>query len=89
MLTGAAFAVPSVARWRVWLAMIRHLRHLRSAGIGAAERSPNVLIGGDAAHRLEQQLIHPLVEYLSSGQEQLGMGATEYARRRRMPAHTA
>ena len=47
--------------------MIRHLRHLHSAGIRAAEGSSNIFIGGEAAHRLEQQLIEALVECLSNG----------------------
>ena len=47
--------------------MIRHLRHLHSAGIRAAERSSNISIGGEAAHGLEQQLIEALVECISSG----------------------
>src|SRR6516225_3252160 len=36
-LTGVTFAVPSAARWRLRPAMIRHLRHLYSAGIDASE----------------------------------------------------
>jgi AraC-like DNA-binding protein len=47
--------------------MIRHLRHLHSAGIRAAEDSSNMFIGGEAAHGLEQQLIEALVECLSNG----------------------
>jgi AraC-like DNA-binding protein len=66
-LTGGTFAVPSAARWRPRPAMIRHLRHLHSAGIRAAEGSSNILIGGEAAHGLEQQLIEALVECLSNG----------------------
>ena len=115
--------------------MIRHLRHLYSAGIETIERRSNTFIGGEAAHGLEQQLIGALVECLSQGaaseaapatrqhqdvavrfeallqtqpdrslrvaeicaalgvsaralrtccEEQLGMGATEYVRLRRM-----
>jgi AraC-like DNA-binding protein len=66
-LTGGTFAVPSAARWRLRPAMIRHLRHLHSAGIRAAEGSSNIFIGGEAAHGLEQQLIEALVECLSNG----------------------
>jgi transcriptional regulator GlxA family with amidase domain len=47
--------------------MIRHLRHLHSAGIRAAEGSSKMFIGGEAAHGLEQQLIEALVECLSNG----------------------
>jgi AraC family ethanolamine operon transcriptional activator len=141
-LTGAVFAVPSAARWwRPRPAMMRHLRHLHSAAIGTVESRSNVLIGGEAAHGLEQQLIDALVDCLSNGsaieatsatrehqdvagrfeallqaqpeqalpmaemcsalgvpartlriscEEQLGMGPTEYVRRRRMQlAHRA
>lgn len=66
-LTGANFAVPSAARWRLRPAMIRHLRHLYSAGIETIERRSNTFIGGEAAHGLEQQLIEALVECLSNG----------------------
>jgi len=66
-LTGETFAVPFAARWRPRPAMIRHLRHLHSAGIRAAERSSNIFFGDEAAHGLEQQLIETLVECLSNG----------------------
>jgi AraC-like DNA-binding protein len=65
-LTGAPFAVTS-ARWRLRPATIRHLRHLYSAGIDASERRSSVLIGNEAAHGLEQQLIEALIECLSTG----------------------
>ena len=135
-LTGAPFPVPSAARrWRPRPVMIRHLRHLHSAAIGLVERRSRAVIDAEAAHGLEQQLIHALVECLSkssaieaapatcehrdvalrleallqtdperpfrtteicktlgitpralriSCEEQLGMGPTEYIRRRRM-----
>jgi hypothetical protein len=67
-LTGADFAVPSAARlWRLRPAIIRHLRHLHSAGIEAIERRSNAFIGGETAHGLEQQLIEVLVEGLEKG----------------------
>ena len=67
-MTGAAFAVPAAARWwRPRPAMIRHLRHLHSAGIAAIERRSNVLIAGETAHGLEQQLIDALVDCLATG----------------------
>ena len=135
-LTGGMFAVPSAARWwRPRPATGRHLRHLHAAAIGAIESRSTALIGAEAAHGLEQQLIGALVECLSQGaaseaapatrqhqdvavrfeallqtppdrslrvaeictplgvsartlriccEEQLGMGPTEYVRRRRM-----
>ena len=67
-LTGAAFAVPSAARWwRPRPAMGTHLRHLHSAAIEAVESRSRALIGAEAAHGLEQQLIDALVECLSKG----------------------
>lgn len=139
-LTGAPFSVPSAARrWRPRPVMIRHLRHFHSAPIGLVERRSRAVIDAEAAHGLEQQLIHALVECLSkssaieaapatcehrdvalrleallqtdperpfrtteicktlgitprslriSCEEQLGMGPTEYIRRRRMQLHT-
>jgi AraC-like DNA-binding protein len=47
--------------------MTRHLRQLHSAAIGLVEGRTNAFIGGEAARGLEQQLIHALVECLSSG----------------------
>jgi AraC-like DNA-binding protein len=67
VLTGAAFAVASGAQW--WQprpAMWRHLRHLHSAAIGFVEGRTRLLL---AAHGLEQQLIHALVECFSGGSE--------------------
>jgi len=66
-LTGADFEIVSGARWRPRPAMIRHLRHLYSAGIDAIERRSTTFIGNEAAHGLEQQLIEALVECLSNG----------------------
>jgi hypothetical protein len=62
-LTGAAFAIPSAARrWRPRQVMTRRLRHLQSA-----ESRSRAVIDDAAAHGLEQQLIHTLVECLSKG----------------------
>ena len=66
-LTGADFGIASGTRWRPRPAMIRHLRHLYSAGIDAIERRSTTFIGNEAAHGLEQQLIEALVESLSNG----------------------
>ena len=63
-LTGAAFAVPAARWWRPRPAMIRHLRHLHSAGIARIESRSNALIAGETAHGLEQQLIDALVDCL-------------------------
>jgi hypothetical protein len=138
-VTGAPFLVPSAARrWRPRPATMRHLRHLHSAAIGLVERRSRAVIDAAAAHGLEQQLIHALIECLSissaidpapatrehqdvalrleallqthpeqylrtaeicsaidvsaralriSCREQLGMGPSEYIRRRRAVAH--
>ncbi|MGA7264023.1 MAG: helix-turn-helix transcriptional regulator [Stellaceae bacterium] len=67
-LIGAAFAVPSAARsWRSRSAAGRELCQLHGAGTRMAESRPETLIGAEAAHGLEQQLIHALVECLSTG----------------------
>jgi hypothetical protein len=75
-LTGVTFAVPSAARWRPRPAMIRHLRHLYSAGIDASERRSSRFIGSEAAHGLEQQLIEALVECLANGSVIAATGCT-------------
>ena len=66
-LTGADFPALSADRRRPRPAMIRHLRHLYSAGIDAVERRSSAFIGNEAAHGLEQQLIESLVECVSNG----------------------
>jgi AraC-like DNA-binding protein len=67
-LSGARFAVPQfVARWRPPPASRIELRQLHRAAIRAAEIRSGVLIDGDAAHGLEQQLIHALLDCLSTG----------------------
>jgi AraC-like DNA-binding protein len=67
-LIGATFAVPSAARsWRSLSAAGRELRQLHRAGTRMAESRPETLVGAEAAHGLEQQLIHALVECLSTG----------------------
>ncbi len=67
-LTGTAFAVPATALWwRLRPAMMRHLRHLHSAAIRLVESGSRAMIDAAAAHGLEQQLIHALVECLSKG----------------------
>lgn len=64
-LTGAPFGVPSVARyWRPAPANGTHLHHLHAAAIRMAQIRPQALVDAEAAHGLEQQLIHALVEYL-------------------------
>jgi AraC-like DNA-binding protein len=76
-LTGATFAVPTAARsWRSSPAAGRHLRQLHGAGTRMAILRPETLVGAEAAHGLEQQLIHALVECLSLGSADEGAPAT-------------
>jgi AraC-like DNA-binding protein len=67
-LTGAPFAVPSDAQyWRPPPAAGRELRQLHAAAIRTAQARPQALVDAEAAHGLEQQLIHALVGCLSAG----------------------
>jgi len=67
-LSGAGFDLPQfVARWQPPPAARRDLRQLHRAAIRAAEIRSGPLIDGEAAHGLEQQLIHALVDCLSAG----------------------
>jgi AraC-like DNA-binding protein len=65
-LSGAAFAVPAVARWRPPHAALRQLRHFHQAAVRRANARSGVLADREAAHGLEQQVIHALVESLSA-----------------------
>ena len=75
-LIGATFAVPAAARsWRSPPAASRELRQLHGAGTRMAGLRPETLVGAEAAHGLEQQLIHALVECLSTGSADEGTPA--------------
>jgi AraC-like DNA-binding protein len=64
-LTGVPFAVPTgIDCWLPPPADIRHLHQLHAAAIRMAEGRPRALLDADAAHGLEQQLIHALIESL-------------------------
>ena len=78
-LRGAEFAIPRVARWRRPRAALRELRHFHQAAIRAAEMRSRTLADNEAAHGLEHQLIHALVECLSAR----SVDETEAARRHR------
>lgn len=66
-MSGAGFAVPPAARWRPPPAAIRDLRQLHRIAVRMAETGSTALADGEAAHGLEQQLIHALIECLSAG----------------------
>jgi AraC-like DNA-binding protein len=69
-LTGAPFAVPSFTQyWRPPLAFGTDLRRLHEAATRMAETQPQALVDAEAAHGLEQQLIHAVVKCLSVGSE--------------------
>ena len=65
-LSGAGFAVPRAARWRPPPAAGRDFRDLHRAAIRMADARSVALIDIEAAHGLEQQLIHALIECLSA-----------------------
>src|SRR5215469_2806819 len=69
-LNGARFVVPPVARWRPALAVVRQLRSLHRAAIRTAEARAGALTDLQAAHGLEQQLLHALIECLSQEAEE-------------------
>jgi AraC-like DNA-binding protein len=66
-LRGVTPMVPALARWRPPRAALRQLRHLCQAAVRIAEARSGVLADREAAHGLEQQMIHALVESLSAG----------------------
>jgi AraC-like DNA-binding protein len=67
-LTGTIFPAPrGVAKWRPSPAMTRQLRDLHRAAIRQAQSRSGTLADGAAAHGLEQQLLHALINCLSAG----------------------
>jgi AraC-like DNA-binding protein len=67
-LTGTRFAVPPVAQcWRPPRAAGNCLRSFHAAAMRMAAIRPQTLVNAEAARGLEQQLIHALVECLSTG----------------------
>ena len=69
-LNGARFVVPPVARWRPPPAVARQLRSLHRPAIRMAEARAGALTDLQAAHGLEQQLLHALIECLAEGAEE-------------------
>jgi AraC-like DNA-binding protein len=67
-LTGAALAVPTgVARWRPAPAAGRYFFGLYRTAIRTAQSRSRIFADVDAAHGLEQQLLHAFIECLSAG----------------------
>lgn len=66
-LSGCELVMPVAARWRPPRASLRRLFHFHRAAIRMAEARSGSLADMEAAHGLEQQLIHALVECLSAG----------------------
>jgi AraC-like DNA-binding protein len=67
-LRGPGFFVPPApAVWRPAPAAGRHLAQLQRAAIRMAEARLGALTDAEAAHGLEQQLIHALIQCLSAG----------------------
>jgi AraC-like DNA-binding protein len=67
-MSGEGFTVPEVvARWQPPPSARRELRQLHRAAIRSAEIRSGVLVDSEAVHGLEQQLIHALIDCLSSG----------------------
>jgi AraC-like DNA-binding protein len=68
VLTGASLDVPiGVARWRPAPAPGRHFFGLYRAAIRTAQSPSKIFADVDAAHGLEQQLLHAFIECLSAG----------------------
>jgi AraC-like DNA-binding protein len=67
-LTGAAFSLSYTAQhWRPRPLACNNLRSLHAAAIRMAARCPQTLRSPDAAHGLQQQLLHSVVECFSEG----------------------
>ena len=69
-LNGTRFVVPAAARWRPPRAVARQLRDLHRAAIRLAEARAGAITDRQAAHGLEQQLLHVLIECLSERAEE-------------------
>jgi AraC-like DNA-binding protein len=67
-LTGAAFSLSHLAKsWRPRYLAGNNLRSLHAAALRMAAKCPQILRSTDAAHGLQQQLLHAVVECLSEG----------------------
>jgi AraC-like DNA-binding protein len=67
-LTGAAFHFPSVGYpWRAQRMASMQLRRLHASAIRVARFRPHAVIDVEAAHGLEQQIVHAVIECLTTG----------------------
>jgi hypothetical protein len=67
-LTGKVLTMPGLARrWRPSVADRKRFMRLHAAAIRAARIRPQTIVDLEAAHGMEQQLIHSLVGCLSAG----------------------
>ena len=67
-LTGQVLTMPILAqRWRPAAAACKRFMQLHAAAIRAAGMRPQTIVDPEAAHGMEQQLIHSLVGCLSAG----------------------
>lgn len=65
-LTGGPLTVPpAVQRWRPSAQAARRLRSLHAAATRTAIKNPQAVVDVEAAHGLEQQLVHAIVECLA------------------------
>lgn len=64
-LIGAPILISGVTRWKPQRTVLRNLLSLHRAAIHAGENRSSVIVDADAAHGLEQQLVHALIECLS------------------------
>jgi AraC-like DNA-binding protein len=69
VLGGTRFVVPPAARWRPPRAATKQLRGLHGAAIRLAEARAAAITDLQAAHELEQQLLHALIDCLSTRSE--------------------
>ena len=68
VLTGRALTIsPFAQRWHPPAAARRQILHLHAAAIRSAEARSNTIVGEEAAHGMEQQMIEAVVECLSGG----------------------
>jgi AraC-like DNA-binding protein len=67
VMTETPLVIPPIACWRPPRAALRQLRHFHRAAIDTAAARSDVLADSEAAHGLEQQVIHALVASLSAG----------------------